>query len=393
MSATSGGAFKVDVAHRHLRSVNRWSAISTVPADVGTLTPGCFTGCTVALVAVDNERARLLATRLLRAAEVPYVDVGVRADLAVARATVISATASAACLCCNWPRPHLARAGVDVGMPCDAVVESGDGFPSTLVMGQAAAALGAHQALALAGVVPEKARVGEEIRLDLTAMRLSRFDLPTNHDCAADHALAGGRTALVVSPADVTLGALLASCGIRGESTVVVSAEIVTRAFCQGCRHVGSPYARLSEPACCDQCGAPSAPLRRTTALAWDAVPPALHAEPASRWLKRGDVFAIVDADETRVYALAAPPLPADLGLPWDATAAERFVRLPRTLDLERVRSTRLAIIGLGNVGAAALAQLAPLPWKGVVLADRDQLAQHNLQAHALAASAGGDTA
>ena len=61
-------------------------------------------------------------------------------------------------------------------------------------------------------------------------------------------------------------------------------------------------------------------------------------------------------------------------------------------IDLARARSARLGIIGLGNIGAAVLAQLAPLPWRSVLLIDRDVLEGHNLPAHALAAETPGFT-
>jgi hypothetical protein len=199
----------------------------------------------------------------------------------------------------------------------------------------------------------------------------------------------GGRpTVLAISPAATTLRALLQACGASSACTLVLDGEIVTRAMCTDCHRVVEPYVRAGATTECEDCGGGLVSLRRTARVAWDAVPPALADRPAARWLRRGDVFAIVDDETVRVFAIAAPPLPLAPGRAWVAADGERFVRLPRAFDLARVRSLRLAIVGLGNVGGAALAQLAPLPWAGVVLVDRDRLEPHNLQAHALAARA-----
>jgi len=83
-----------------------------------------------------------------------------------------------------------------------------------------------------------------------------------------------------------------------------------------------------------------------------------------------------------RAYRFPPTPLPWQPGrAEWnEATDRELFVRLPELYDLERIRRGRLAIIGVGHVGAAVLAQIAPLPLAGLVLVDRDDFAPHNAQ-------------
>jgi tRNA A37 threonylcarbamoyladenosine dehydratase len=97
----------------------------------------------------------------------------------------------------------------------------------------------------------------------------------------------------------------------------------------------------------------------------------------------------VVGAEGVRVYAFPAAPLAWEAGLAWDpARDAARFARLPADWDLARLRTARLGFLGAGHVGAAALAQLAPLPWAGFVFVDRDRLALHNRPSLAIAAEA-----
>jgi len=43
-----------------------------------------------------------------------------------------------------------------------------------------------------------------------------------------------------------------------------------------------------------------------------------------------------------------------------------------------------VAFLGLGHVGSAALQQLAPLPFAGFLLVDRDRIEEHNLPSSSL---------
>jgi hypothetical protein len=413
------GRCKVAIAHDYLRRVNPWTDVTTLRADVAALDPGRLASLDVVVVGVDNERARYLATRRLRAVGVPYVDIGVRADLWIARVTCIGVGSDEPCLVCGWTVEHLVRAGVDAGMPCDAVVETGDGFPSTLVMGHAAAALAAREVLCLADVVSEPAHTGEELRLDLRRARLERFCLSVDPGCASDHVLAGPHVALDVAPASLTLGELFARHGAVAETKIVLAAgELARTAVCDRCSAVAPLYARVeevrgekrpqprSDAGECPVCDGRLIAVRRVSRLRWgDAdlpvcaesggtepgvaggAPASVACEPASRWFHDGDVFALEDEAGPRVLAFAPVPPPVERGVPWDgAAAAERFARLPASIDLARVRAARLGIIGLGNVGAAVLAQLAPLPWRSMLLVDRDVMEGHNVPAHAIAA-------
>ena len=87
-----------------------------------------------------------------------------------------------------------------------------------------------------------------------------------------------------------------------------------------------------------------------------------------------------------RAYRFPPAPLAWQPGRSAWVAARDRelFVRLPEVYDLERIRRGRLALIGLGHLGSAALAQLAPLPLAGVILVDRDHFAPHNRQAYGI---------
>jgi tRNA A37 threonylcarbamoyladenosine dehydratase len=88
-----------------------------------------------------------------------------------------------------------------------------------------------------------------------------------------------------------------------------------------------------------------------------------------------------------RAYRFQPTPLPWEPGpAAWNEdTDRALFVRLPELYDLERIRRGRLAVVAVGHVGAAVLAQLAPLPLAGIVLVDRDEYSARNAQSFALA--------
>jgi hypothetical protein len=114
----------------------------------------------------------------------------------------------------------------------------------------------------------------------------------------------------------------------------------------------------------------------------------------ASEWFGAGDHFAVVGARGTRNFAFPARPLAWQAGEPWDERVdPAHFVRLPRCYDLDQIRRTRLAIVGLGHVGSAVLHQIAALPWAGLLLLDRDHFEPHNAPAHAFAPPAAGSPA
>ncbi len=393
----AAGRWKAALARDHVRRVNPWSEVAVLAADLAELTPGFLAALDVAIVAVDNERARFLATRLLLAARVPWVDAGVRADLWVARATVCATGVGSACLVDAWSPEHLARAGEDIGMPC-AGIDTGEGFPSTLVMGQAAAALAAHQALALAGITGDPACAGQELRLDLRAGRLERFHLRPNPRCAADHVLGSAPTVWRAGdPRDVRLGDLMNECAVTPEMAIVLGAgELVTTAVCRDCLDTSPAYRAPAHPLPpCPRCGGQRAGIRRARRVRWGDAAALAAAEPASAWFRAGEVFADEAGTRVRVCGFGPPAVPWEPASPWNDSAARvRFARLPTQWDLGRVRETRIGIIGLGHLGAAVLQQLAPLPWKGILAADRDVLTEPNRQAYPLAEDSDeGDTA
>jgi len=389
------GLSKAAVAAEHIRRVNEWTSTAALGIDFEDITPGMLAGIDAAGVAVDSHRGRYLATRLLLAAHVPHVDLGVLAELWHARATVSAALADAACQIDAWSAAQLARAGEDVGIPC-AAADIGAPFPSTLVMGQAAAALGAQQLLALAGAIGERPRIGHEIRLDLRRGSLDAFRLPVAATCAADHVLAAARDERL-GPADLqaSLGELMTACGAGADTTVVLATRaVVGLAICEACRESTAPYLPPGALGPCPGCGAPLVPLRRLRRLRWGEAASAVARCTASVWFRPGDAFALVpegDARRATLFAFPPPAVPWQTGAPWDdAAGRERFARLPRTFDLARIRSCRIAVLGAGHVGAALIEQLAPLPWKAMLIVDRDVVEPCNIPSYALAAGAAG---
>lgn len=57
--------------------------------------------------------------------------------------------------------------------------------------------------------------------------------------------------------------------------------------------------------------------------------------------------------------------------------------RIEGVLDLETVRKTRIAFVGLGSLGSLTLSNLA-YPWKRIELIDQDVLSNENLERHLL---------
>src|SRR5207245_10440107 len=93
------------------------------------------------------------------------------------------------------------------------------------------------------------------------------------------------------------------------------------------------------------------------------------------------------EAGRPTLFAVASAPLHAEPGVQWDEAAArERFARLPRSFDLARIRSCRIGVLGAGHLGAALIEQIAPLPWKGMLIVDRDVVEPGNIPSHPLAA-------
>jgi molybdopterin/thiamine biosynthesis adenylyltransferase len=380
---------KVRIAHDHLRRRNPWSDVAVMEADVATLTPAALLGIDAALLAFDNDAARADANRLLTAARVPAVDAGVRADLWLARATVIDPRSGGACGLCGWSRERLARAGEDVGVPC-AQVESGDGWPSSLPMGHAAAALAVHALLALAGVLGEAPGSGTELRLDLRRTRLERFDVARDPACAVAHGFALSEpTRLDLDPLATSLRAMLVAAGATPDDVVLLArGAFVAAAACAGCGRGAVPLTPAGAllPAC-GSCGGAMHALRQVRRAPASALLAAGGDRPSSAWLAPGDVFALERDGAARAFLLPGAGGPWQRGRPLQADeAAVRFRALPECIDLERVRATRLALLGLGHLGAAALSQLAPLPWAGLLLVDRDAVEEPNLAAWALAA-------
>ena len=176
--------------------------------------------------------------------------------------------------------------------------------------------------------------------------------------------------------------------GVGSSARIVpAGADIVTSALCRPCGTTSRPMRPASTMLPCAACGSTLVPLRRSRDVPWGEAAAALDGLPASVWFQPGDAFAVCDPDgEARQVAFPPVAIPWERGRPFDvATDAERFVRAPAGLDLERVRRTRLAVLGLGHLGAAVVEALAPLPWAGLLLLDRDRLEIANVQAHALA--------
>jgi len=383
------GRPKAAVARDHVRRVNRWTDIAAVQADLEELPPGIFAGLDAAVLAVDSLGARFIGTRLFLTARVPHVDAGVLADHWHARATVSAAVPDGACQVDTWSGTQLARAGEDVGMPCVAA-ETGAGAPSTLAMGHAAAALAAHELLALTGAIADGPRIGEELRLDLRRGRYDAFRLPLAAACAADHVLAAGRVErLDPSCLQASLGALMSTCGAGADTSVVLATRaVVALAVCEACGESTGPYLLASALETCPACGMRLASLRRVRRLRWGEAAPTVARRAASAWFRAGDAFALVPATEparATLFAFPPPPLQWEPGAPWDG-AAERFARLPKSFDLRRIRTLRIGVLGAGHLGAALIEQLAPLPWKGMLIVDRDVVEARNVASHSLAA-------
>ena len=387
----TAGRSKVEVAHDYVRRMNPWTEIATVHADLGDLVAGVVAGLDAAAVALDSLGARFVASRLLLAGRIPHVDLGVLAEDWHARATVSAAVPYGACQVDSWSTAQLGRAGEDVGLPCVAA-ETGDGFPSTLAMGHAAAALGARELLALTGAIADAPRIGREIRLDLRHGRYDVFRLPLAAACAADHVLATARVERL-DPRSLlaSLGELMTACGAEADTSVVLTtAAVVTLGVCQACGESCRPYLLPDALEPCPACGGRLAALRRVRRLPWGEAAPVVARRTASAWLRPGDAFALVpaaDAGRAVLFAFPPPPLAWEPGAPWDEAAArERFARLPRSFDLARIRSCRIGVLGAGHLGAALIEQIAPLPWKGILVVDRDVLEPINAASHALAA-------
>jgi hypothetical protein len=394
--AAAEGVAKVELAAAYVRRVNPWTDIATLDADLASLTPGSFGETDVAVLGVDNHRARYQGARLLGAAKVPYVDVASEASGWLARATVCDPAgvtsddpqAPRSCLLCCWGSASLARAGEDVGLPCAGFSEE-QPYASSLTMGQRAATLGARETLALAGAIDLQPSVGFEIRDDMAAMRVERFAVPADEEgCAGHHALARGDLEhLDLEPSQLRLEELARTCGIdAADSIVLASRELAELAICVDCLLPGYPYRRTQRRlACCLHCGGEMVPVSRTRRLRWGAAAEQVGELPASEWFDPGDRFAVVGKTSTRVFAFPAPPLDWSSGKPWNAEEGARlFERLPGAYRLERIRRTRLAIVGVGHVGAAVLHQIAPLPWAGLLLVDRDRFESRNAPAYAL---------
>jgi ThiF family len=383
---------KVRVACDHLRQVNPWTDVAVWAGDVTHLTPAHFAGADLVIGAVDNDGARVALARLAMAAGVDLIDAGVRADIFTGRVTVTSTRVGGPCLACSWSRDRLARSGEDVGLPC-AGLETVPIYGSTLLMAQATAALAVHQALAMTGVTGEPAWLGHELRVDLHAGRFERFRRSLDPACAADHVLAApDASPLPVAPEAISLGALMAACGASADTIVVLAGrELVPSALCPNCSTRVRPFlppAHALHP--CAACGVPVAAARRTRRVRWGDAATTVGGLSASTWFQPGDVFAVVDDSRPRKFAFAPPlPLAWEAGQSWDAAAnAIRFARLPRCYDLERVRAVRLALVGLGHLGAAILQALAPLPWAALLCCDRDFLEPLNAQSYPLPAAA-----
>lgn len=388
------GVPKTTLASSYLRSLNPWSDFAVLDVDLASVVASTFGEVDVVLVAVDNFRARLHASRLMHGARKPYVDLGIDSSCWQARVTVCdpSATPSprASCLVCAWSEASLARAGEDVGYPC-AAPEGEDPNPSTLLMGHRGASAAVCEAMALAGTIDLAPSIGCELRDDLASRRMLRFEVPADAaGCAADHALGSpDRTQLEPSPSQLRLGALAKHCGIDGDDLVVLgSRELVVTAVCVSCTSPDFPYRSVGTPlARCQKCGGDQAPVRRARRVRWGEVAERMSGAAATEWFASGDCFAVIGKRGTRVFEFPAAAVEWERGREWLPEDARRFARLPNNYRLDRIRRTRLALIGLGHAGAAVLHQLAPLPWAGILLLDRDRFEPVNSVAHALSSA------
>jgi hypothetical protein len=258
-------------------------------------------------------------------------------------------------------------------------------------MGQRAASAASREALALLGAVDVAPHVGSELRDDLRCLRVEAFALRERADCPADHALASPRrTALRVAPSDVALADLARAVAIAPDDDVVLAArELAVAVACPACGDVQDAARRADRPlGACARCRGPLAALRRARRLRWADAGPLAAGLAAGAWFDPGDVLAIEGPRGARSVAFPALGPAWEPAAAWDERSARaRYARLPACYDLARIRRARVAVLGLGHVGAAALQQLAPLPWAGLLLVDRDAIALHNLQAHPFAAA------
>ncbi len=389
---------KTALAAAHLRRVNRWTACARLDADVASLPPSVFAGCDAAITSPDNHRARFAAARLLIAARAPYVDAGSLAALGISRVTVADPTrtrreldAEPSCPICCWSAEQIALAGGEGSLPCAGLaLEDGAGAASTLTAAHRVATLAVREALALAGMLRLRPSIGREHRDDLATLRLESYRVPFDPECAAHHELGCEPVVdLERQPEALRLDELARLCRLAPDDELLLAGtEIVELALCVRCRAPAHPYRRVGSPAipCC-ACGAALAPARVTRRVRWsDAAPQPGSASAASLFVA-GDAFAVRGRGGSRAYRFPPTPLSWEPGrAAWNEDADRAlFVRLPELYDLERIRRGRLAVIGVGHVGAAVLAQLAPLPLAGIVLVDRDVYAEHNSQSFALA--------
>lgn len=404
MSASVAGArspgaarpAKTALAAAHLHRVNRWTACVRLDADVASLPPSVFAGCDAAIVTLDNHRARFTAARLLIAAHVPFVDAGSLAAQGISRVTVADPArarrdldAEPSCPSCCWSAEQIARAGGEGSLPC-AGFALGDGAASTLTAAHRAATLAVREALALAGMLRLRPSIGCEHRDDLAALRLESYRVPFNPECAAHHELGCERvTHLERQPDALRLDELAQLCRLEPDDELLLAGtEVVELALCVRCGARAHPYRRVGSAAIpCRACGAELAPARVTRRVRWSDAAPQLGSASAASLFVAGDAFAVRGRGGARAYRFPPAPLPWEPGRSaWNEdTDRALFVRLPELYDLERIRRGRLAIIGVGNIGAAVLAQIAPLPLAGVVLVDRDDFAPHNAMSFGIA--------
>lgn len=389
---------KTAIAAAHARRVNEWSEIAAVHADVATLTPGVFSQIDAAVCGFDNARGRYLAARLLISARVPFADVGAAADHGLCRVSVAhvargsgsDGNSETACPICPWSIEQLARTGEDLGLACAGIqLDSDAGASSTLTLGHRAATLAVRETLALCGALPRvQPSVGREIRDDLYGLRLESFRVRLEPGCAADHSLAAPAEPLGLEPDEIRLGELTSACSIHPEDTIVLAAsELVETAMCVHCFATARPLRRVGSPRPpCTGCGGPMAPVRRARRVRWgDAAASMRHASASEWFAPGGDAFAVEGRDGARAYRFPAPRVAWQAGAPWSEEAARRrYERLPSDYDLDAIRRKRIAILGLGHVGAAVLQQLAPLPFAGFLLLDRDSFQERNRPSFAI---------
>jgi hypothetical protein len=231
--------------------------------------------------------------------------------------------------------------------------------------------------------------IGREHRDDLVRLRLDSYRVPFNPECAAHHELGCATVDLGREPDALRLDELARLCRLEPDDELLLAAtELVELALCPRCLTQEHPYRRVGSPTMrCRACGADLAPARLTRRIRWsDAARHVRSASAASLFLE-GDAFAVRGRGGARAYRFPPAALPWQPGrAAWDeARDRALFVRLPALYDLERIRCGRLALVGLGHVGSAVLAQIAPLPLAGVVLVDRDGFAPHNAQSFGIA--------